>query len=68
MAMYRKRRKLVNEFFGIYTVEEESTNTMLTYIRLFPIQLSYGRNTKIFYYEIAINFLGIELALSVGEW
>lgn len=66
--MKQKRRKLVNEFFGVYTVKEESTNTMLTYIRLFPIQLSYGRNTERFYYEIAINFLGVELALSVGEW
>jgi len=53
---------------GIYTIKEESTGTIMTYCRLFPLQISFGKSTHSFYYEFAINFLGIELSLCIGDW
>ena len=66
--MKKKRRKSLDDLIGVYTIEEEMTGIITTYYRLFPISLSYSRSDIKFYYEFAINFLGIELSLTFGGW
>ena len=58
----------MDDYMGVYTVKEESTGVIMTYCRLFPLQISFGKSTLIFYYEFAINILGIELSITIGDW
>ena len=58
----------MNDLVGIYTIEEEMTGITTTYYKMFPICLSYSWSETKFYYEIAINLLGIELSLTFGGW
>ena len=59
---------MLNDLFGYYSFIEESTDTKMSYIRIFPIQISLRQGIERFYYELSINLLGLEFTVSLSDW